>query len=209
MSEPHDRDRQAARAEGAELARRHARVALACATFVAAMVGVSFAAVPLYDLFCRTTGFGGTPLIAKSAPATPGERRIVVRFDANVAGGLPWNFSPERREIEMRVGESALAYYLASNTWTRETVGTATYNVSPPQAGAYFNKLECFCFTEQRLAAGERIEMPVAFFIDPAIERDPEMKSLHSITLSYTFFPVRKAADAPAAGERASADVTR
>jgi cytochrome c oxidase assembly protein subunit 11 len=199
MNEPHDKTREIARAEGAALARRHARVALACAAFVAGMVGMSFAAVPLYDLFCRTTGFGGTPRVAKSAPAVPGERRIVVRFDSNVAVGLPWTFAPERREIEVKVGESALAHYVATSTAPSETAGTATYNVSPPQAGAYFNKLECFCFTEQRLTAGERIEVPVAFFIDPAIERDSELKSLHSITLSYTFFPVKKAPEPLAA----------
>jgi cytochrome c oxidase assembly protein subunit 11 len=186
--------REAARAEGAALARRHARVALACGAFVAGMVGAAYAAVPLYDWFCRTTGFGGTPIVAASAPAAPIGRRITVRFDANVASGLPWDFAPETREVEVAVGETKLAHYAARNHWSGPTVGTATYNVSPPQAGAYFNKLQCFCFTEQRLAAGERMDMPVAFFVDPEIDKDPELKSLQHITLSYTFFPAKKPA---------------
>jgi cytochrome c oxidase assembly protein subunit 11 len=192
-------DREAARAEGAALARRHARVAAACAVFVAAMVGAAYAAVPLYDWFCRTTGFGGTPLVAKSAPAKASERRITVRFDSNVAGGLPWEFMPEAREVEIAIGETRLVHYMAKNNWPAPTVGTATYNVSPPQAGAYFNKLQCFCFTEQRLEAGEQMDMPVAFFVDPAILQDPELKSLKSITLSYTFFPARKGREPVAA----------
>lgn len=192
-------DRDIARAEGAALARRHTRVAGACVVFVAAMVGAAYAAVPLYDWFCRTTGFGGTPLVAKSAPAKASERLITVRFDSNVAGGLSWEFAPETRKIEVAIGETKLVHYAAINVGSAATVGTATYNVSPPQAGAYFNKLQCFCFTEQRLDAGERMDMPVAFFVDPAILRDSELKSLKNITLSYTFFPVRKAPEPVAA----------
>jgi cytochrome c oxidase assembly protein subunit 11 len=185
--------------------RRDTTIALACAAFVAAMVGAAYAAVPLYDWFCRTTGFGGTPLVAKSAPAAPIGRRITIRFDANVAPGLPWDFAPETREVEVAIGETKLAHYLVRNNWSAATVGTASYNVSPPIAGAYFNKLECFCFTEQRLAAGERMEMPVAFFIDPEIVKDPDLKNLRSITLSYTFFPAKKAPEpvAARAGTRA------
>jgi cytochrome c oxidase assembly protein subunit 11 len=199
MSGSRPSDHNAARAEGAALARRHARVAAACGVFVAAMVGAAYAAVPLYDWFCRTTGFGGTPLVAKTAPAKASERRIAVRFDANVAGGLPWEFAPETREVEVAIGETKLVHYAAKNGWSAPTFGTATYNVSPPQAGAYFNKLQCFCFTEQRLEAGERMDMPVAFFVDPAILDDPELKSLKNITLSYTFFPVRKGPEPVAA----------
>jgi cytochrome c oxidase assembly protein subunit 11 len=184
--------KEAARAQGAELARRHARVALALGTFVAAMVGVAYASVPLYDWFCRTTGFGGTPLVATSAPAAPLDRRIQIRFDSNVAGGLPWDFTPETRVVEVAIGETRLVHYVARNAGNDSSVGTATYNVSPPQAGAYFNKLQCFCFTDQRLAAGEVMDMPVAFFVDPEIVKDPDLKGLQSITLSYTFFPVRK-----------------
>jgi cytochrome c oxidase assembly protein subunit 11 len=186
------RQKHAARAEGAALARRHARVALALGTFVAAMVGVAYASVPLYDWFCRTTGFGGTPLVATSAPAAPLDRRIQIRFDSNVAGGLPWDFTPETRVVEVAIGETKLVHYVARNAGSDSSVGTATYNVSPPQAGAYFNKLQCFCFTDQRLAAGEVMDMPVAFFVDPEIVKDADLKGLKSITLSYTFFPVRK-----------------
>jgi cytochrome c oxidase assembly protein subunit 11 len=188
---PHTLTPEQARELG-ELRRRHLRVALYCGVFVAAMVGMSFAAVPLYDLFCRTTGFGGTPLVAKRAPAQTIERTIVVRLDANVAAGLGWSFAPEQRTIELKVGESKLVHYVARNTDAHASVGTATYNVSPPVAGGYFNKLQCFCFTEQRLAAGEQLEMPVVFFIDPAIAKDPEMAGIREITLSYTFFPSQK-----------------
>lgn len=184
-----------------ELNARHRRVALACFVFAGAMVGASFAAVPLYDLFCRVTGFGGTPRIASAAPAASIERRMKIRFDANVARGLPWNFAPETREVEIKVGETRLVHYAATSNAKAGTVGTATYNVSPPTAGAYFMKMQCFCFTEQTLASGEKMDMPVAFFIDPEIEKDPDMKGLTTITLSYTFFPVKKAA-APLAQTR-------
>lgn len=175
----------------AELRRRHLRVALACSAFVGAMVAMSFAAVPLYNLICRTTGFDGTPLIAKFAPKQAIERKIVVRLDANVAPGLAWNFAPEERDVELKVGETRLVQYVAKNLEARESIGSATYNVSPAVAAAYFNKLQCFCFTEQRLASGERLEMPVVFFIDPAIDKDPQLAGIHEITLSYTFFPVQ------------------
>jgi cytochrome c oxidase assembly protein subunit 11 len=199
MTDATESQKSAARAEGSDLARRHARVGLACGAFVACMVGAAYAAVPLYDWFCRTTGFGGTPIVATAAPAKSLERRITVTFDSNVGGGLPWTFGPEARSVEVAVGETKLVHYAAVNNWTEATVGTATYNVSPPQAGAYFNKMQCFCFTEQSLAAGERMDMPVAFFIDPAIQDDPEMRSLKHITLSYTFFPSRKSPGATAA----------
>jgi cytochrome c oxidase assembly protein subunit 11 len=192
--------------ELAELRRRHLRVALYCSVFVAAMVGMSFAAVPLYDLFCRTTGFGGTPLVAKSAPAQSIERKIMVRFDANVAPGLGWSFAPEQREVELKVGDTQLVHYVAKNLAARASVGTASYNVSPPVAAGYFNKIQCFCFTEQRLAAGEQLEMPVVFFIDPAIDKDAELAGIKEITLSYTFFPAQKK-PAPVAAAAADARV--
>lgn len=198
-----DAQKSAARAEGAALARRHARVAMACGVFVACMVGAAYAAVPLYDWFCRTTGFGGTPLVAAAAPAKTLDRTIRVTFDANVDPSLAWRFGPEQRAVEVKVGETRLVHYAATNERSEATTGTATYNVSPPQAGAYFNKMQCFCFTEQKLDAGERVDMPVAFFIDPAIADDPELKNLKEITLSYTFFPSKKA------GGGKSADLTR
>jgi cytochrome c oxidase assembly protein subunit 11 len=176
------------------LAYRHRTVALACAVFVVAMVGAAYAFVPLYNWFCRTTGFGGTPLVATVAPSAPIARKITVRFDANVAPGLAWTFAPEQREVELNVGETMLVHYVATSHSDRETVGSASYNVSPPEAGGFFNKLQCFCYTEQRLSAGERLEMPVVFFVDPALDANPEFKSLHTITLSYTFFPVQKPA---------------
>lgn len=173
------------------LARRHRNLALSLTVFVAFMVGASFAAVPFYDWFCRTTGFGGTTQVATKAPEKKSERKIRIRFDANVAG-VPWEFQPEVREIEVAIGETALVHYFATNVSSSETVGTATYNVSPPQAGLYFAKMQCFCFSEQHLAAGEKIPMPVAFFIRPEIEEDADARQIRTITLSYTFFPVEK-----------------
>jgi cytochrome c oxidase assembly protein subunit 11 len=173
------------------LARRHRAVALSLSIFVGCMIGASFAAAPFYDWFCRTTGFGGVTQVAKEAPAKALERTIRVRFDANVAG-VPWEFQPEVREIEVKIGETFLVHYTATNLSRDETVGTATYNVSPPQAGIYFAKMQCFCFTEQRLAPGEKMMMPVAFFIQPAIEEDSDARQIRTITLSYTFFPVTK-----------------
>jgi cytochrome c oxidase assembly protein subunit 11 len=187
------------RADNRDLLRRHRTVGFACAAFVAAMVGVAYASVPLYDWFCRTTGFGGIPLVAKEAPAAPIARKITVRFDGNVAGGLPWTFAPEKNEIEITIGETVLFHYVAKSRATRETVGIASYNVSPPEAASYFDKIQCFCFTDQKLSPGERVEMPVVFFIDPAIDRDAEFNSLRTITLSYTFFPSKRAPDPLAA----------
>lgn len=171
--------------------RKNAKVAVACVTFVSVMVGVSFAAVPLYDLFCRVTGFGGTTQVAESAPQEVIDREITIRFDANVSGGLSWTFKPEVREVTLKVGETARINYIAENTSDVTTVGTSTFNVTPPQSGAYFNKLACFCFTEQPLAPGESIAMPVEFFVSPDVVDDPDMASVTAITLSYTFFPVR------------------
>lgn len=173
------------------LARKHRNVAFSLTVFVAFMVGASFAAVPFYDWFCRTTGFGGVPQIATQSPDKKLERKIRIRFDANVAG-VPWEFQPEVREIEVNIGETFLVHYFATNLSRDETVGTATYNVSPPQAGLYFAKMQCFCFTEQRLGAGEKMPMPVAFFVRPEIEDDSDARQIRTITLSYTFFPVDK-----------------
>lgn len=160
------------------------------------MTGLSFASVPLYQLFCKATGFGGTPRTAAAAPqGKPSDRTIRVRFDANVNSGLPWTFRPEQHEISVHLGESTLAYYLAANDSDRPAAGTATYNVTPHVAGPYVAKLDCFCFSEQRLAPHERVAMPVSFFVDPAIFDDPNTKDIQSITLSYTFFPAIKGAE--------------
>lgn len=172
--------------------RRDLAVAAACGAFVALMVGAAYAAVPLYDWFCRTTGFGGTPLVATGGPAGGAlERKLTVRFDANVTGGLPWRFEPERNAVEVKIGEVVTVYYRVVNLAARETHGNATYNVTPPTTGAYFQKINCFCFTEQTLAPGERREMAVVFYVDPALAKDAEHDGLNTITLSYTFYPVR------------------
>jgi cytochrome c oxidase assembly protein subunit 11 len=170
---------------------RNLTVAAACGALVGMMAAAAFAAVPLYNWFCRTTGFAGTPLVASTAPGEVLARKITVRFDANVTGGLPWRFEPETNEVEVRIGETVTVNYMVTNLAARETVGQASYNVSPPTAGAYFSKINCFCFTEQRLQPGETREMPVVFFVDPALAKDPEHDGLPTITLSYTMYPVR------------------
>jgi cytochrome c oxidase assembly protein subunit 11 len=171
--------------------RRDIVVAAACGVFVAAMVGAAYAAVPLYNWFCRTTGFGGTPQIATIAPSHMLDRKIKVRFDANVSGGLPWRFEPEQNMVELRIGEVVTVRYKVVNEAARETAGVASYNVSPPTVGAYFTKINCFCFSEQRLKAGEVRDMDVVFFVDPSIAKDAEQDGLDIITLSYTMYPVR------------------
>jgi len=182
---------------------RDALVATICGLVVALMVGASYAAVPFYNWFCRTTGFNGTTQVARSAPtAAPLGRKVAVRFDSNVAGGLPWKFEPEKTEIEIRIGEVTTVYYTVTNESARTTVGQAAYNVAPLTVGAYFTKINCFCFTEQTMAPGETRQMPVVFYVDPSIAADHENDGLNTITLSYTFYPVRDAAPKPvAAGE--------
>ncbi len=155
---------------------------------VCGMVGLSFAAVPLYDLFCSVTGFGGTTQTAEAAPAAVGERVMAVRFNSDVANDVPWRFKPSQLEVELRVGEVALAFYTATNESSRTILGSATFNVTPPKAGIYFNKIDCFCFEEQVLRPGESAELPVTFFIDPDIVNDRNMDDVTTITLSYTFF---------------------
>ena len=166
------------------------RTVVLCVSIVSVMTAMAFAAVPLYDLFCRVTGFGGTPLRADAGPDVVLDRQISVRFDANVAGGLGWDFRPQQREVTINVGENGLMFYVARNASGRDTTGTATFNVTPNIAGQYFVKVQCFCFEEQTLAAGEAVDMPVAFYVDPAIVEDPDLKTLPQITLSYTFFEV-------------------
>ena len=177
-------------------------VAAACGVFVAMMVGVSFAAVPLYSWFCRTTGFAGTPLVAHVAPGQISDRQVTVRFDANIGAGLPWRFEPERTSIDVRLGEVVTIYYTVTNLAARETVGQAAYNVAPTTVGGYFDKINCFCFTEQRLAPGEKREMAVVFYVDPELAKDPEDDDLNTITLSYTFYPLRPAHGGVAVGAK-------
>ena len=181
--------------------RRDVMVAAACGALVTAMVGAAYAAVPLYNWFCRTTGFAGTPQVASSPPGHVVDRKLTVRFDANVLGGLPWRFEPERSSVEVKVGDVVTVNYLVINELARETVGNASYNVSPPTVGAYFSKINCFCFTDQTLKAGERREMAVVFFVDPQLIKDAEQDGLNTITLSYSMHPVRsRAASVPTPG---------
>jgi cytochrome c oxidase assembly protein subunit 11 len=170
--------------------RRDALVAAACGALVATMIGASFAAVPLYDWFCRTTGFGGTTQVAAGAPGQVLGRTLTIRFDSNVMPGLPWRFVPEQNEVEVRVGEVTTVHYRVINQAARVTSGQASYNVTPPTVGAYFAKINCFCLTKQTMQAGETREMAVVFYVDPAIVEDRDHDLLNTITLSYTFFAV-------------------
>jgi cytochrome c oxidase assembly protein subunit 11 len=186
--------------------RRDIAVAGACGVFVGAMVAMSYAAVPLYDWFCRTTGFNGTTQVASAAPGQVLDRMVTVRFDANVGAGLPWRFTPERNAIEVKLGEVVTVDYIVTNQSARETLGVAAYNVAPLNYGAYFQKINCFCFTEQRMKAGETRHMSVVFYVDPEMAKDPDMLERDTITLSYTFYPQREpqrpVADRSATGER-------
>ena len=168
-------------------------VGAACGVCVAGMVGLAYASVPFYDWFCRTTGFGGRTQVATGAPTqAPLGRVITVRFDANVIGGLPWRFEPEQNEIQVRLGEVVTVNYAVTNLAARTTVGQAAYNVAPGTVGAYFQKINCFCFTEQKLGPGEKRDMAVVFYVDPSLAKDWEQDDLNSITLSYSFYPVRE-----------------
>lgn len=171
---------------------RNTRVAVFCAAFAVGMVGLAYASVPLYRLFCQLTGFAGTTQRAERPSTKVLEKLITVRFDANVGAGLSWDFQPVEPAVTLKIGENGLAFYRVKNRSDKPVVGTATFNVTPDQAGAFFNKVECFCFTEQRLEPGETAELPVSFFIDPAIVKDVDGASIKNITLSYTFFPVDK-----------------
>ena len=179
---------------------RDALVASICGFVVVLMVGAAYAAVPFYNWFCRTTGFNGTTQVATTGPSgAPLARKIAVRFDSNVAGGLPWKFEPEATEIEVRIGEVVTVNYTVTNQSARTTTGEAAYNVAPLTVGAYFQKINCFCFTEQTMAPGEKREMSVVFYVDPSIVNDHENDSLNTITLSYTFYPVREPTAKPVA----------
>ncbi len=180
---------------------RDAAVAGACGAFVALMVGASYAAVPLYDWFCRATGFNGTTQVSKSAPGRTLDRKVTVRFDANVGPGLPWKFTPEKNQIEARLGDVVAVDYIVTNQVARETQGVAGYNVTPLNLGAYFQKINCFCFTDQTLKAGETRTMTVVFYIDPSIDTDPDGQGDLTMTLSYTFYPQREPQRPVAAGK--------
>ena len=177
------------------VANRNARTATRMAQLALAMLGLAFASVPLYRAFCDLTGFDGTPLRAEKAPgAVAGQ--IGVRFDANINEALPWKFEPVEETVRIAPGARTQIFYRATNMTARETIGRAVFNVSPQRAAPYFNKIECFCFTEQTLKGGQSVDMPVVFYVDPRIEDDPDTKSIDEITLSYTFYPVEKGAPA-------------
>ena len=174
------------------LRRRDAIVATSCGLCVAFMVAAAYAAVPFYDWFCRATGFNGTTQVATSSPSAPIGRKVTVRFDANVGPGLPWRFEPERNSIEVRLGEVVTVNYRVINQSARPVTASAAYNVTPLNMGAYFQKINCFCFTEQRLKAAETRDMAVVFYVDPAMAKDPDGAEVDTITLSYTFYPWRE-----------------
>ena len=161
---------------------------LLLAGVVFGMVGLSFAAVPLYRMFCAATGYGGTPQINSAASTGRVARTIVVRFDASTSPGLPWHFAPEQKQVTLQLGEEKVAFYVARNETDHPVTGIALYNVTPETVGKYFHKTACFCFNQQTLAAGQQMQFPVSFWVDPAIAADPNTADIRTITLSYTFF---------------------
>jgi cytochrome c oxidase assembly protein subunit 11 len=175
------------------VAHKNGRTAAIMALIALFMVGLAFASVPLYRMFCELTGFDGTPRRAERAPgAVAGQ--VVVRFDANVHPGLPWKFEPEQQTVEVAPGAQTRIFYRAQNLSARPVTGQAAFNVSPDQVGKYFNKIQCFCFTEQTLQPGEKVDMPVVFYVDPKLLQDEDTQDVHEITLSYTFYPVESGA---------------
>lgn len=172
----------------ADLKKRNTRTLVALVAVLAGMGALTASAVPLYRAFCQLTGYGGTTQVATEIPDVVSERTVIVRFDANTASGLPWKFTPVQRQIEVRLGEVAMASYVAENMSDRTITGTSTFNVTPNKAGPYFSKVQCFCFESQTLAPGERVDMPVSFFVDPEMLADVNMDEVRTITLSYTFF---------------------
>jgi len=187
---------------------RNDAVLAGCLAVVVGMVGASYAAVPLYYMFCRATGYGGTPNRADAAPGAIGDRVITVRFDTNVDPALPWSFAPETRSVQVKIGEDRLVFFHAVNRSDVAITGHAAFNVAPDNAARYFTKIQCFCFTEQRLEAGESVDMPVSFFVAPGILSDRGNDNLTEITLSYTFYPATnqkpggKTASVPAKGPK-------
>lgn len=170
---------------------RNAKLAWTMVGVVACMLGMAYAAVPLYQAFCKATGFAGTPLVATSDDHPVIARTVQVRFDSNTDSNLPWRFEPEQREVTVHLGEQKLVYFKATNKSQRPIVGTATYNVTPESSAGWFNKLQCFCFTEQLLKPGQSVDMPVLFFVDPDMDKDRRYDNIRTITLSYTFYEAK------------------
>ena len=173
---------------------RNDRVLLICLAVFAGMIGLTYASVPLYRIFCQATGFAGTPRIFSAASAQTSSQTIEVRFDANTGQNLAWEFRPDRVSMRVQLGANSLTNFHAKNLTATDDVGTATFNVTPLKAAQYFNKIQCFCFTRQPLKAGQSANLGVSFFIDPAIATDPETKDVQTVTLSYTFFPAKDGA---------------
>lgn len=171
-----------------DLVQKNARTGLIVLAVVLSMIGLAFASVPLYSLFCRVTGFGGTTQTAAALPDHIIERTVTVKFNADTGLNMPWEFKPDLREVDVRMGERGLASFTAHNKSNAPVAGTALYNVTPPKVGQYFHKIQCFCFDKQILTPGQKMSMPVMFFIDPAMDDDPNMKDVTVITLSYTFY---------------------
>jgi cytochrome c oxidase assembly protein subunit 11 len=188
-------------AELAPTADRNHRVGIIAASLAIGMLGMAYASVPLYQLFCQVTGFGGTTQRATSAPSEIVPQLVEVRFDANTDRDLPWEFRPKQTVVNIKIGEQGLAFYQAKNVSDKPITGMASFNVSPDIAGQYFHKIQCFCFNEQRLEPGQTIDMPVIYYVDPEILKDPTARALREITLSYTFHRQPETADARGAGE--------
>lgn len=193
---------------------RHLKVGLMAGGIALAMVGLAYASVPLYQIFCQVTGFGGTTqkVDAGSLPSDDEVRALAgktvkVRFDGNVRGGLPWRFAPAQGPMEVKIGQQNIAYYKADSSAGTATTGTATFNVTPAAAGQYFAKIQCFCFNEQTLGPGQSAEMPVVFYVDPAILDDPDAKDISEITLSYSFYPLDQPTKAPGLYATGKADI--
>ncbi|MEM7650747.1 MAG: cytochrome c oxidase assembly protein [Pseudomonadota bacterium] len=172
----------------AQMARKNAKTGLTVLGVVLGMAALSYASVPLYDLFCRVTGFGGTTQVSDTLPDVILDRSVTVQFNADTSRQLPWDFGPVERSIDVKIGQKGLTSYTARNTSSAPATGTAIYNVTPLKAGKYFHKVQCFCFDEQTLQAGQEVDMPVMFYVDPSIADDPNLDDVKTITLSYTFF---------------------
>ncbi len=172
----------------AEMSRKNARLGLTVLAVVLGMAAMAYASVPLYNLFCRVTGFGGTTQVSQTLPDTVLDRVVTINFNANTDQNLPWDFKPEQRKIEVKLGQRGITAYSATNKMNAPTTGTALYNVTPLKAGKYFHKIQCFCFDEQTLAPNQHASMPVMFYVDPAMDEDPNMVDVQTITLSYTFY---------------------
>jgi cytochrome c oxidase assembly protein subunit 11 len=170
---------------------KNARMAWTLVLVVGGMLGMAYAAVPLYEAFCRATGFGGTPLVAQEGERPVVARTVTVRFDSNVDPNLAWRFEPVQREVTVHLGEEKLIFFRATNVSQRPIVGTATYNVTPERTAGWFNKIQCFCFTEQLLMPGQSVDMPVVFFVDADMDKDRRYDDIRTITLSYTFYEAK------------------